>query len=55
MEDREFLKDICACPKCEDKRAAEASKKAAAKKRAAAARRRVPTRKAPLKSAGSRK
>jgi uncharacterized protein len=48
---REYLKDICACPKCEEKRAAEATKKAAAKKRAAATRRRSPTKTAPLKSA----
>ena len=52
---REFLKDICACPKCEEKRAAEATKKAAAKKRAAATRRRSPSKKAPVKNAGSRK
>lgn len=30
---REFLKDICACPKCEEKRAAAAKAKAAARKR----------------------
>jgi hypothetical protein len=43
---REFLKDICACPKCEEKRASGAAKKAVA-----ASTRRAPTRSAPLKSA----
>jgi SET domain-containing protein len=47
---REFLKDICACPKCEDKRAALAKQKAAAHKRAAAARARAPSRRAPLRN-----
>jgi hypothetical protein len=37
---REFLKDICACPKCEEKRSAakKAAAKTAARKRAARAR-----------------
>jgi SET domain-containing protein len=43
----EFLKSICACPKCEERRTGEAR----ARKRAAAARRRAPTKKVAVKGA----